>query len=188
MTTRRIGLSKTRPASEARPLGTTRPKPSATNRSGRKSLETQKKVDTGSAAVVSFPTSRELAEQVAPAVNSSTGEKKKMASISLKGLSRNGKSAIYQVGRNTLRIGVKAFAGGQPPQQLEVAEGTFAEAPTPKSKMTPEERKAANANKPKLTLAQRAENARKRYEALQAKIQADERTAAEQGSFQSAEL
>ena len=93
--------------------------------------------------------------------------------FTLKGLSKNGKQAIYTGATQNLRFPVGAFEGKVAPQTITDL-SVFA-APVvkpPKVKMTPEERKAARAAKPKPTLAEKVAAAQKRAAALQAKLEA----------------
>lgn len=96
------------------------------------------------------------AEKAAPPIPAAN-ERKKMMDLTLKGTSRNGKRAIYGGAANTFHIPVSAFPNRTPPQTISVADGTFepAKVKQPKVKMTPEERAAARAAKPKPTLAER---------------------------------
>ena len=81
--------------------------------------------------------------------------KDRTVNLTLKGQSKNGKQAMYGGAKQVLRFPVGVFVGGTAPQSFDVPDGVF-EAPvakTPKVKLTPEERKAARAAKPKPTLA-----------------------------------
>lgn len=75
--------------------------------------------------------------------------------LTLKGLSKNGKAAFYGGAAVTLRLSLAAFPNKTPPTTIEVADGVFSAAKAPKVKMTIEERKAARAAAPKLTLAEK---------------------------------
>jgi hypothetical protein len=90
--------------------------------------------------------------------------------VTFKGLSKNGKAAIYTGGKTTIRFSLLSFPDKQAPETIELPDGVFAEAAVkePKVKMTAEERKAARAARPKPTLAERAEAARLRAEKLAA--------------------
>ncbi len=90
--------------------------------------------------------------------------------LSFKQYTKNGKAAIFTGAATQVRIGVKAFADGQAPAEFEVADGVFAPA---KAKLSAEERKAARANKPKPTLAERLKKQEERTARLRAKAQAE---------------
>jgi len=86
--------------------------------------------------------------------------------LTLKGLSKNGKAAYYTGAAVTIRIALQAFVDQTAPQAISVPDGAFAPA---KPVLTPEERKALRAARPKPTLAERAAAAQKRADALAAK-------------------
>jgi hypothetical protein len=90
--------------------------------------------------------------------------------LNLKGLDKRGRNAIYTGAAVSIRIPIGAFPDKQPPQTLEVGDG-FAGPKEPKARMTPEERKAARAAQPKLTLAEKVAKAEQRTAALRAKLQ-----------------
>jgi len=73
--------------------------------------------------------------------------------LTLKNLSKNGKTAFYTGASTVLRFALSVFPDKQAPESIEVPDGIFAESAV---KMTPEERKAANAAKPKATFAEKA--------------------------------
>ena len=92
--------------------------------------------------------------------------------LTLKGQSKNGKQAMYGGAKQVLRFPVGVFVGGTAPQSFDVPDGVF-EAPvakTPKVKLTPEERKAARAAKPKPTLAEKVAAAEARLAKQKAKL------------------
>jgi hypothetical protein len=91
------------------------------------------------------------------------------ATLTLKGISKSGKYALYSGLRTVSRLSVTNFPENQPPQTLEVS-GNLA---GPRAKMTPEERKAARANAPKLTLQERIAKEEKRLARLKAKAEAE---------------
>lgn len=62
-----------------------------------------------------------------------------------------------------------AFPPGEVPDTLTIT-GNFAEPTAPKAKMTPEERKAARAAQPKLTLAERVAKAEERAAQMREKL------------------
>lgn len=119
----------------------------------------------------------ETAATTGPEFPGASKEQTKMT-LTLAGQSKNGKAAFYTGAAQRLRIPVGAFPDKTPPQTFEVADGVFAPARQPKAKMTAEERKAARANAPKLTLAERIAK-------REAQLQKDkERLAAEQAAGQ----
>jgi hypothetical protein len=144
------------------------------NTEEKTSLETQKGMDSSATLVVDSTQIEQRSveavgqpaatnNQPAPAVTNprvwpATGDK--TMTLTLKGLSKNGKQAFYSGSAQVVRVQVANFAGGTAPQSFEVPDGVFA---APKAKLTAEERKAQKAAKPKLTLA---EKIAKREEAL----------------------
>ena len=78
-----------------------------------------------------------------------------MSTLSLKGISgKKTKVAVYTGLNTVVKIGLKAFVGETPLATIDV-DGSFAPAKTPRAKMTPEERKAAQKARPALTQAER---------------------------------
>ncbi len=92
--------------------------------------------------------------------------------LTLVKLSKNGSMAIYKGLRTVVRLPISAFENKTPAQSFEV-EGAFAGPSTPKAKMTPEERKAARAAQPKLTLAEKVERRRQQLAKLEQKLQSE---------------
>ena len=86
--------------------------------------------------------------------------------LELKGLTKNGNAAIYTGAAAQVRISVKAFPGGVPCDLIGISDGCLAEAKVP---MTKEERKAANANKPKPTIAEKIAKEEARLARMKAK-------------------
>lgn len=127
---------------------------------------TKKEVDSASASVVgSSNVSTEQAVQQAPGTNNSIRQEQKNMTVTLKGISKNKRRAIYSSGAATFHVTLSSLVDpAKPPQSFEVSDGVFKAAATPKAKMTPEQRKAARAAAPKLTLT---EKIAKREEALQ---------------------
>lgn len=74
--------------------------------------------------------------------------------LTLKGLTKNGKTALYSGASHVLRFQVAGFVNATPSPTIEI-EGDLAEPKGTKVKLTPEERKAARAAKPKPTLAEK---------------------------------
>ena len=141
------GRSKTPPRGTVRPLGTPRPK---------KTLDSVPSVEVNSL------------QPLIPAVI----RVELPMNLVFKSLSQNGKRAIYEAGPTTVHFTLNAFPG-QPPASIGI-EDVFA---APKVKVdkvaeTKEERKARMAALPKLTLAERAQKARERADALTTKAAA----------------
>ena len=97
--------------------------------------------------------------------------------LTLKGITKNGKIALYSGAGNVLRFPLGAFINKTAPLSIEV-EGDFAE-PKVVTVLTDEqkvakaaERKAARAVKPKPTLAERVAAAQARADKLAAKLAA----------------
>lgn len=78
---------------------------------------------------------------------------------------KGGRNAIYTGAAIAINIGLSAFPNKVPPPTLEL-NGDLAPKREKKQPMTADERKAARAAQPKLTLAQRIEKADKRYKEL----------------------
>lgn len=104
--------------------------------------------------------------KVAPDANPGARKDRHM-NVSLKGLNKKGTAAIYSGLKTTLRFPLAAFVNKQAPDTIDLT-GPFAEPAVkePKVKLTPEERKAARAAKPKPTLAEKIAREEKRLEAL----------------------
>ncbi len=162
---KKIGLRRKPPKSEARPLGTPRPKPAK-----KKIALVQKVVDTPTAVEVDCHQQSE--PQAIPQAADSVSQEQKVMTLTLKTLSRNGKRAIYTGAVQSINFTLGLFPGKTAPTSIEIPDGVFVPAKAPKVKMTAEERKAANALKPKATLAEKAAAAQKRADALKAKVDA----------------
>lgn len=100
--------------------------------------------------------------------------------LQLKGLSKNGKQAIYSGAKQSVRFAVASFVGGTAPQTIDLPDGVFEAAPQPKAAMTPEEKaaaaaakKAERAAKPKPTLAERVAAAEARLQKQKDKLAAE---------------
>jgi hypothetical protein len=163
---KRIGISKTPPKSEARPLGTPRSKSKLKVVTKEKSANTKKEVDTVIEPVVvsskdetgSHPTEENQGAEAVQPVSSTLPPaippelcRSSIMNLSLKGLSKNGKRAIYVGAAISIAIGVGAFPSKQAPSTLEVSGLAEKVAKTPRAKMSKEERKAL----PKPTLAEK---------------------------------
>lgn len=106
-------------------------------------------------------------EQMADMATDSMKGRMTMATLQLKGLSKSGKYALYSGLRTVSRLSVTNFPDPEnPPQTLEM-QGDLA---GPRVKMTPEERKAARANAPKPTLAERIAASEKKLAKMREKL------------------
>ena len=202
--TQKKSFSKTMPKGEARPLGTPRPKIVKTTRSRPGAAEpeaaaaadaAQKTIDATDPVAVESPQPTILSATDQPTDSSAT-DKETTVTLTLKGLGKNKKFAIYSGTRAAIYFPLSCFADGTAPQTVDINAPLLppAEKAAPAAALTPEEkaareaaRKAERANRPKLTLAEQAERAQKRAEALAAKAAAAALAAqAGQGSGQSA--
>jgi len=100
-----------------------------------------------------------------PAITPATTRSYPMT-LTLKGLSKNSRTAFYSGAVTTIRISVSAFPNKTAPRTIDVADGAFA---LPKEKLTPEQRKEARKNAPKPTLAEKIAQREKAIAALKAK-------------------
>jgi hypothetical protein len=183
---KKLGVSKTPPKNEARPLGTSAPKRAAAPKKPSKATGdpvVEKVVDTPVVARVDSSTSEQTSNTATSNVNAgdvarTEEDKKVMASISLTldPKTRKSTSVVFKLPtglRGSVRIAKTAFPNGVPPASLSLqsdSEGAFAAA---KAKLTAEERKALRANAPKLTAAQKLAKLQERAAKLQAKIEAE---------------
>ena len=129
---KRIGVGKTMPKGNARPLGTPSPRRSR-------------------ARVVKSNPEKAIDTVVQPVVRSAvaippTGDMNMV--LTYKGLSKNGLAAFYGGPASTIRIQVAAFVNKEAPDTISVQDGVFAEK---KVKLTKEQRAAL----PKPTLAEK---------------------------------
>lgn len=94
--------------------------------------------------------------------------------LTLKGLSKNGKRAIYGGAAQSFHVPVGAFVNRTPPHAFQVEDGVFAAKVerAAKPKLSAEERKALRAAKPKPTLAERIAAREARLERDKAKLAA----------------
>lgn len=93
--------------------------------------------------------------------------------LTLKGLDKRSRNAIYTGAAVSMRIPVGAFPNKKAPATLEFADGSFSASREKKTPLTPEQRKEARKNAPKLTLAEKVAKAEKRTEELRAKLATD---------------
>jgi hypothetical protein len=87
--------------------------------------------------------------------------------LTLKAISKNGRSATYTGAARVVRFPVDAFPDSTPPPHIEVAAGTFAE---PKPVLTAEEKAAIRAARPKPTEAELVARAEARLARRKAKL------------------
>lgn len=102
-------------------------------------------------------------------------EGRTIVTLTLKGLDKRGRNAVYLGAAVSLRFPIAAFPGKVPPTSIPV--DGLAGPRAPKAKLTAEERKAARANAPKLTLAEKVARAEERTAALKAKLPKSEAVA-----------
>lgn len=107
------------------------------------------------------------------AIRPPTKKEQEFMTLTLKGLDKRGRNAIYSGAAISLRFPVGAFPNKQAPPTIALPDGALAgpkEAKTPREAMTPEQRKAARAAQPKLTLAEKVAKAEARTAALRDKL------------------
>jgi hypothetical protein len=90
--------------------------------------------------------------------------------LTLTGHSKNGRAAFYSGARQPVRYSLALFPNKVAPETIPMEDGIFAPGKQPKVKLTPEERKAAAAAKPKLTLAEKIARAEEKLAAAKAKL------------------
>lgn len=128
-------------------------------------------------------------DQSAMTPNQTTGEangptptqEKRKVTLTLKGLDKSGRNAVYTGAAISLRFPIGAFENKTPPPNLDM--GGVAgpkEKGKPRSQMTKEEQKAARAAQPKLTLAEKVAKAEERLAAQRAKLAKQSEPAAAQ--------
>jgi len=97
--------------------------------------------------------------------------------LTLKNLSKNGKTAFYSGAAAVVPFRVASFVDRQAPQTIVVSGADGAEVLAPakvaKPKLTAEERKALRAAKPKPTKAEKAAQLREKAAKLEAEAAAD---------------
>lgn len=112
---------------------------------------TQEVVDTTQSVVVSCT---QIGREAIPpdgSVGQGTFHKDKTMTLTLKGLSKNGRAAFYSGAVTPIRLNLATFPNKTAPATIEVPDGTFAAGKAPKVKLTKEERAAL----PKPTLAEK---------------------------------
>jgi hypothetical protein len=122
----------------------------------------------------SAPEAGGLLNESAQAQSQATA-KEKIVNLTLKGLDKRGRNAIYTGAAVRLRFPIGAFPDKTAPPSIEV--GGVAGPKEPKAQMTAEERKAARAAQPKLTLAEKVQRAEERAAKLREKLAAAGATA-----------
>lgn len=127
----------------------------------------QKEVDSPPPRAIESPQTNGAAFDSAPTELQPPIQKEHTVHLTFKGLSKNGKQAIYVGARTNIRIATASFEG-QPDQTIDLNGATLLGAKQPKQKLSAEERKALRANKPKSTLAERAAKAKERADKLAA--------------------
>jgi len=136
----------------------------------------EKVVDPTEAPALDSTSNEDVAIQPPQSPATPAGEQK--MTLTLKGLDKRGRSAIYTGAAIAIRIGVSAFPNKTAAQTIEVADGALA-GPKQKAervarvKLTKEERAAL----PKPTLAERVARAEARTAALKAKLASAEQPA-----------
>ncbi len=94
--------------------------------------------------------------------------------LTFKSLDKRGRNAIYVGAAVSLRFPIGAFPGKEAPPSLDVSGLAEKVTKTPRVKMTAEERKAARAAQPKLTLAEKVAKQEKRLSDAKAKLAASQ--------------
>lgn len=107
-----------------------------------------------------------------PAPEQADIKEKKIVNLVLKGLDKRGRNAIYTGAAVSIRIPVAAFPNKTAVASIEIADGSLAGPKEKKAPMTAEERKAARAAQPKLTLAEKVARAEERAAKLREKLAA----------------
>jgi hypothetical protein len=126
----------------------------------------QKGVDSPAATVI------ELGQPSIPEAADRKPNERNKTMLTLKGLSKNGKRGIYVGAAKAVYFDKDAFADGNLPQTIDIPGLKAKEERVPKAKMTPEERKAARAARPKPTLAERIARSEARLASLRAQADA----------------
>ena len=193
---RTIGVGDSMPKGEARPLGTKAPRASKkTAKVLQMGTRAEQQQAVAEAAEKNLSRSQENAGQVSESLVESSqaaitqqeqteapqAQGEKVMTLQFKGLNRKGNAAIYTGIRGSVRFPLAAFADRQAPATVEL-QGPFVEPAQPKAKMSAEERKAARANAPKPTLAEKIAKREAALEKLRQKA------AAEQAQGQEASL
>lgn len=147
---------------------------SAESQKAKKASRSKKVVATGATDAVesaqneSAASSAKEPAQEGPSTEAINKEKTKVT-LTLKGLDKRGRNAIYTGAAVSIRIPVGAFPNKTAPQSFEVSDG-LAGPKEKKAPLTAEERKAARAAQPKLTLAEKVARAEERAAKLREKL------------------
>ncbi len=113
----------------------------------------------------------ELSSETTNCVEQTTGEK--TMRVTKRGQSKNGKATFYEGAGAPLRFQNNVFVDNTPPDTIDFAEGIFKAPRAPKVKLTPEERKAARAAKPKPTAAEKLAKLEEKAAKLRAEAAAE---------------
>lgn len=184
---------QTQPRGETRPLGTTKPAkaakgakplvfPTASELRAQAEAEAAAEGNPGVEKIACIPDAEPVDSTQSPATPAATPDapvkQEKIMKLILAPKQRKSKTIVmYNIEGRVGQVQVlRSLVGDNPPAELELI-GTFAEAKTPKAKLTPAERKAARAAAPKLTLAERVAKAAERTEKLRAKLAAEQAAA-----------
>lgn len=174
MSKKKIGVSKTQPKGEARPLGTPRTK---TRQSSDPLVATPpaKVLDMPSAPIIDSLSVNQSGEPT------TSGDRIMDITLVRSDEKRRSTSVVYTgVGlKHSVKFSKTAFANGGAPTSfvLSFPEGILAEPAKPRAAMTAEERKAARDAAPKLTLAEKIAKRQKSLDALKAKADAQAQAA-----------
>lgn len=131
----------------------------------------EKSVDSAGGPVVESPQSTKPATEPVNSPATKPVTRSKAMTLTLKGLSKNGKTAFYTGAAQVARFPLGMFVDKTAPSTIEVADDVFAPV---KAVLTAAERKAIKDAKPKPTLAERIAQRRKALEALEAKAAAEQ--------------
>lgn len=169
--TRTAKLNQRPSRADVRPLGTPRLK----GKKDKKSAQAAQKVlDPPAAAVIESP----QAPVEARVEQTSTPTQRTSAmTLTYKGLSKNGKQAIYTGAAQSVRFTVATFVGGKAPETITLPEGLFAAPKAKKQPLTAEEKAAKAAERKaarkQLTAAERVARAEARLAKLREAAKAE---------------
>ncbi len=130
---------------------------------GIKGRRMKKVVDTGA------PSNLECTQSHDAITETSVIRSRRM-DLTLKNLSKNGKTAFYSGALLTQRFVVKSFTGGVAPQTIPVPDGIFEGPKAAKVKLSKEERAALRASQPKPTEAEKIARAEEKLAKRKAKL------------------
>lgn len=166
---------QTQPRGEARPLGTPRPAKAAKPLVFPTATELRAQAEESACVPDAEPVDSPQSPATPDATPDTPAIKEKIMKLILAPKQRKSKTIVmYNLDGRVGQVQVlRSLVGDNPPAELELI-GTFAEPKAAKAKLTPEERKAARAAAPKLTLAERVAKAAERTEKLRAKLAAEQ--------------